>query len=102
MNGKAPGDFLRIRQCCIEAKSFGTERNMSQITGEASSLPIMICGKIHDRRTAEAALKDADLVLSAKSMLLNPHWIEAMRAGKTLPLRKSEEADVAYTETPLP
>jgi 2,4-dienoyl-CoA reductase-like NADH-dependent reductase (Old Yellow Enzyme family) len=47
-------------------------------------------------------LKDADMVLSAKSMLLNPNWVEDVRQGKPLPLYKSVEADIAYTETPLP
>lgn len=99
---KEPLDAISVSTYDFEAKSFGTEQTMAQITREATSLPIMICGKIHDQRTAEAALKDADLVLSGKSMLLNPRWIEEMRAGKSLPLRRSEEADVAYTETPLP
>jgi hypothetical protein len=35
-------------------------------------------------------------------MLLNPKWVEDVRQGKPLPLYKSEEADIAYTETPLP
>ena len=62
----------------------------------------MICGKIYDRVTAEAALADADIVLSAKSILLNPNWVEDVRANRELPLYKSEEANVAYTEEPLP
>ena len=97
-----PIDAISISTYNFREKAYGTDRNMAQITREATDLPLMICGKIYDRATAEEALKDADIALSAKSMLLNPHWIEAMRAGKTLPLRKSEEADVAYTETPLP
>ena len=99
---KEPIDAVSVSTYDFEAKSFGTDRNMAQITREATSLPILICGKIHDQRTAEAAMRDADLVLSAKSMLLDPHWIEAVRAGESLPLRRSEEADVAYSETPLP
>jgi 2,4-dienoyl-CoA reductase-like NADH-dependent reductase (Old Yellow Enzyme family) len=62
----------------------------------------MICGKIYDRASAAEALEDADIVLSAKSMLLNPNWVEDVRQGKTLPLYKSAEADIAYTDTPLP
>jgi 2,4-dienoyl-CoA reductase-like NADH-dependent reductase (Old Yellow Enzyme family) len=62
----------------------------------------MICGKIHDRATAAEALQDADIALSAKSMLLNPNWVEEVRQGKPLPLYKSQEADIAYTDTPLP
>jgi 2,4-dienoyl-CoA reductase-like NADH-dependent reductase (Old Yellow Enzyme family) len=62
----------------------------------------MICGKIFDRASAEDAVKDADIVLSAKSLLLNPNWIEDVRSGKSLPLYKSEEANIAYTEEALP
>ncbi len=62
----------------------------------------MICGGIHDRATADDALRDADIVLSAKSILLNPNWVKDVRAGKALPLHKSEEANVAYTDEPLP
>jgi 2,4-dienoyl-CoA reductase-like NADH-dependent reductase (Old Yellow Enzyme family) len=62
----------------------------------------MICGKIFDRPSAEEALKDADIILSAKSILLNPNWIEDIRAGKSLPLYKSEAANIAYTDEPLP
>jgi 2,4-dienoyl-CoA reductase-like NADH-dependent reductase (Old Yellow Enzyme family) len=44
----------------------------------------------------------ADIVLSAKSFLLNPDWVGDVRAGKELPLFKAEDADVAYTDKPLP
>ena len=56
---------------------------------------------MRDRASAEDALKDADIVLSAKSLLLNPDWVEDIRAGKSLPLHKSEDADIAYSDTPL-
>jgi 2,4-dienoyl-CoA reductase-like NADH-dependent reductase (Old Yellow Enzyme family) len=62
----------------------------------------MICGKIFDRPSAEEALIDADIVLSAKSLLLNPNWAEDIREGKQLPLYKSEKANIAYTDEPLP
>jgi 2,4-dienoyl-CoA reductase-like NADH-dependent reductase (Old Yellow Enzyme family) len=61
----------------------------------------MICGRIYDRASAEEAIKDADIVLSAKSILLNPNWVEDVRTGKELPLYESEDANVAYTEEPL-
>jgi len=32
----------------------------------------------------------------------NPDWVEDVRSGKQLPLYKSEEANVAYTDEPLP
>jgi 2,4-dienoyl-CoA reductase-like NADH-dependent reductase (Old Yellow Enzyme family) len=75
---------------------------MARLTREVTDLPIMICGKIFDRASADDALKDADIVLSAKSILLNPNWVEDIRAGKDLPLLESKAAGVAYTDTPLP
>ena len=75
---------------------------MSQLSREVTDLPVMICGKIYDRASADAALRDADIVLSAKSILLNPHWVEDIRAGKELRLYESKEANVAYSDTPLP
>ena len=62
----------------------------------------MICGKIHDRKTAEAALTHADIALSGKSFLLNPHFVSDVKSGKALPLHSSEEANRAYTDEPLP
>jgi 2,4-dienoyl-CoA reductase-like NADH-dependent reductase (Old Yellow Enzyme family) len=75
---------------------------MAQITREATELPIMICGKIFNRTTAEDALKDADIVLSAKSLLLNPNWVDDLRKNKDLPPYSSEDANIAYTRHPLP
>ena len=75
---------------------------MARIARDVTNLPIMICGKIYDRASAEDALRDADIVLSAKSILLNPDWVEDVRVGKVLPLHKSEEANIAYTEKTLP
>ena len=62
----------------------------------------MVCGKIYNRATADDALKDADIVLSAKSMLLNPNWVDDLRNNRELPLHRSEDANVAYTREPLP
>ncbi|MBF0483126.1 MAG: NADH-dependent flavin oxidoreductase [Candidatus Omnitrophica bacterium] len=98
---KEPIDAISLSTYDYKQKAFGTDKNMAQITREATKLPIFICGKIHDRLSAEEALADADLVLSAKSILLNPDWVEDVRVGKTLPVRKSEEANIAYTDTPL-
>jgi 2,4-dienoyl-CoA reductase-like NADH-dependent reductase (Old Yellow Enzyme family) len=47
-------------------------------------------------------LQDADIVLSAKSMLLNPNWVEEVRSGRPLRPYSSEESNIAYTDTPLP
>jgi 2,4-dienoyl-CoA reductase-like NADH-dependent reductase (Old Yellow Enzyme family) len=99
---REPIDAISVSTYDYQAKAFGTDQNMARITREATRLPIMICGKIYDRATAEDALKDADIVLSAKSMLLNPDWVEDVRQGKDLPLYKTSDADIAYTETPLP
>ncbi len=99
---KEPIDAISVSTYDYKEKAFGTDQNMAQITREVTQLPIMICGQIYDRSSAEDALKDSDIVLSAKSMLLNPNWVEDVRVGKPLPLHKSEEANIAYTATPLP
>jgi len=98
---KEPIDAISVSTYDYSANVFGTNQNMAQITREVTDLPIMICGKIFDRASAEDALKDADIVLSAKSILLNPNWVEDVRAGKSLPLYKSEEANIAYTDKAL-
>jgi 2,4-dienoyl-CoA reductase-like NADH-dependent reductase (Old Yellow Enzyme family) len=99
---KAPIDAISVSTYRYKDKAWGTDRNMAQLTREVTDLPIMICGQIYDRTSAEDALADADIVLSGKSMLLNPDWVEDVRSGKELPLYRSEEANVAYTDTPLP
>jgi 2,4-dienoyl-CoA reductase-like NADH-dependent reductase (Old Yellow Enzyme family) len=102
MLSKEPIDAISVSTYDYSAKAFGTDQTMARITREATDLPLMICGKIYDRTTAEDALKDADIILSAKSILLNPNWVDDIRRSKELPLYKSEEANVAYTEEPLP
>jgi len=97
-----PIDAISVSTYDFQEKSFNTDQNMAQITKEATSLPILICGKINDRNTADKALQDADLILSAKSFLLNPNWVENLRAGKTLPLYSSEDANIAYTGELIP
>jgi 2,4-dienoyl-CoA reductase-like NADH-dependent reductase (Old Yellow Enzyme family) len=97
-----PIDAISVSTYHYSDKSLATEQNMARITRDVTRLPIMICGKIYDRSSAEDALKDADIVLSAKSMLLNPNWVEDVRAGKPLRQYRSEEAEIAYTEKPLP
>jgi 2,4-dienoyl-CoA reductase-like NADH-dependent reductase (Old Yellow Enzyme family) len=97
-----PIDAISVSTYDYSAKAFGTDQNMARITREATDLPLMICGKIYDRTTAEDALKDADIILSAKSILLNPNWVNDVRRSKELPLYSSEDANVAYTDEPLP
>jgi len=96
-----PIDAISLSTYDFQAKGFDTDKTICQLTREVTDLPLMICGKIHDRSTAEAALQDADVVLSGKSFLLNPDFVEDVRAGKSLPLHRSEEANIAYTEAPL-
>lgn len=94
-----PIDAISVSTYDYKEKMFGTEQNMAQITREVTKLPIMICGKIHDEESASDALKDVDIVLCGKMALLNADWVEDIRAGKELSSHKSEEANVAYTET---
>lgn len=97
-----PVDAISISTYEYFAKAFGTSQTMTQLARAATKLPLFICGKIHDAASAEDALQDADLVLSAKSMLLNPQWMEGLRAGRSMPLFPSEQANIAYTAEPLP
>jgi 2,4-dienoyl-CoA reductase-like NADH-dependent reductase (Old Yellow Enzyme family) len=99
---REPIDAISVSTYDFSAPAFDTGRNMAQITRDVTDLPLLICGKIHDRKTAEEALKDADFVLSGKSMLLNPDWVADIEADRELPVYKSDEAGVAYTTTPLP
>ena len=102
MLSKEPIDAISVSTYDYSAKAFGTDQTMARITREATDLPLMICGKIYDRTTADDALKDADIILSAKSILLNPNWVDDVRRSKELALYKSEDANVAYTDEPLP
>ena len=102
MLSKEPIDVISVSTYGYKDKAFGTDQNVAEITREVTDLPLMICGQIYDRASAEDALKSADIALSGKSILLNPNWVEDIRAGKELPLYKSEEANIAYTDEPLP
>ena len=75
---------------------------MAQLTRAVTELPLIVCGKIYDRASADEALADADIVLSAKSLLLNPDWVEDVKQSKDLHLYAAGEANVAYTDEPLP
>jgi 2,4-dienoyl-CoA reductase-like NADH-dependent reductase (Old Yellow Enzyme family) len=99
---KEPLDALSVSTYDYKMPAFGTKKTMAGLTREAYPKPIMICGKIYNRKTAEDAVQDADIVLSGKSFLLNPNFVEDLRAEKELPLYASAEANVAYTEKPLP
>lgn len=97
-----PIDAISVSTYDFKAPAFGTNKNMTQLTREVTELPLLICGKIFDRHTADAALEDADIALSAKSMLLNPDFVEGLRLGKELKMYSSVEANIAYTQEPLP
>jgi 2,4-dienoyl-CoA reductase-like NADH-dependent reductase (Old Yellow Enzyme family) len=96
-----PLDALSVSTYDFSAKAFGTDRTMAQITREVTQLPIILCGKIYDRATAEEALEDADVILSAKSLLLNSNWVKDVAENKLLAPYTSEEANIAYGPTPL-
>jgi 2,4-dienoyl-CoA reductase-like NADH-dependent reductase (Old Yellow Enzyme family) len=101
MLSKEPIDAISVSTYGYSEKAFDTDQTMARITREATDLPIMICGRIYDRTSAEDALKDADIVLSAKSILLNPDWVDDIRTSKELPPYKAEDANIAYTDEPL-
>ncbi len=95
-------DAVSVSTYDFRAPGFDSDLTVAQLTRAVTDLPLMICGKIHDRDSAQAALEHADIVLAAKSFLLNPNFVADVREGKALPLHKSSEANVAYTPTPLP
>ena len=97
-----PIDALSLSTYDFKAKAFDTDQTMAGLTRSRTTKPLMLCGKIHDRATAQQALTEADIVLSAKSILLNPNFVDDVRQGKALPLYSSKEADIAYTAEPLP
>jgi len=97
-----PVDAISVSTYEYNQMAFDTDKNMAQLTQEATGLPIMICGSIYDRASADEALKDADIVLSAKSLLLNPGWVEDIRLNKPVNRYKSEDANIAYTQEALP
>ncbi len=96
-----PIDALSVSTYDFQAPGFGTDQTIGELTRAVTDMPLMLCGKIHDRQTAETALEHADIALAGKSFLLNPNFVADVQAGKTLPLYSSEEANVAYTEEPL-
>nr|WP_319394885.1 NADH-dependent flavin oxidoreductase [uncultured Desulfobacter sp.] len=97
-----PIDAISVSTYDFSQKAFGGQKTIAALTREITNLPLMICGRIHDRETACNALADADIALSGKSMLLNPDWVEALKTDKDLKAFSSEEAGVAYTTSPLP
>lgn len=97
-----PIDALSLSTYDFRAKAFGTDQTMAGLTRSRTTKPLMLCGRIHDRATAQLALTEADIALSAKSFLLNPDFVDDVRQGKPLPPHSSEEADIAYTAEPLP
>ncbi|WP_457575410.1 oxidoreductase [Desulfomarina sp.] len=99
---REPVDAISVSTYEYSQPAFKTDRNMAQLTREITDLPLLICGGIHDRASAENSLGDADIILVGKSLLLNPDWIDDVRAGKDLKRYNSEEAAVAYTPDPLP
>lgn len=99
---KEPIDAISVSTYDFAQDVFGTGKTMAKITREVTNLPLLVCGKIYDRKSAEKALVDADLVLSGKSMLLNPNLVADIAKNRQLVPYGSGEAGVAYTNTPLP
>jgi len=97
-----PLDAISVSTYDYSQPAFATDKTMAQLTRQVTDLPIFICGRIYDRHSAIQAIQDADVVLSGKSILLNPNWVEDVRQGKTMEPHQSEDANVAYTDTPLP
>jgi len=99
---REPVDAISVSTYRYKDNAFGTDQDMAEIAREVTDLPLMICGQIYDRSSSEESLKNADIVLSGKPFLLNPNWEEDVRSGKQLSIYTSEDANIAYTDTPLP
>lgn len=99
---KEPLDAISVSTYDFKESAFGSGKTMAELSREVCDLPLMICGKIYDRVSAEEALKHADIVLSGKSTLLNPNWLDDVRKGTKLEPFTSDQSAVAYTEEPLP
>lgn len=97
-----PIDIISVSTYDFKAEAFGSGKTMARLTREVTDLPLMLCGKIYDQKTMAGALEDADIALSGKSMLLNPDWVEDVRQGKELQAYSSDDAGIAYGDTPLP
>jgi 2,4-dienoyl-CoA reductase-like NADH-dependent reductase (Old Yellow Enzyme family) len=95
-------DALSLSTYDFRGKAFGTDQTMCRLTRSLTDVPLLICGKIYDHLSAEQALQDADFVLSAKSILLNPDFVEDIRLKRDLQPYESSAANIAYTEEPLP
>ena len=97
-----PLDAISVSTYDFQQPAWDSGRTMAALTREVTARPLFICGKIHDRASADAALAHADVVLSAKSMLLDPDFVAGLRSGAPLPLHTADEAGVAYTDERLP
>lgn len=97
-----PIDALSVSTYDFQQKAFETKMTMSELTRTSTNLPILLCGKIYNRQTAEEALEHADIVLFGKSALLNPDLVEQLKTDSDLKCFSSEDANIAYTDTPLP
>lgn len=95
-------DAISVSTYNFRDPAFNTDKTMAELTREVTDLPLMICGRIHDYDSAAEALRHADIALSAKSILLNPDWVEGVRAHETLPAFSGEDANRAYGEEALP
>jgi 2,4-dienoyl-CoA reductase-like NADH-dependent reductase (Old Yellow Enzyme family) len=96
-----PIDALSLSTYNFADKAFGTDQTMAQLTRAVCPLPLLLCGGIYDRATAESASDQADIVLSGKSLLLNPNWVADITARKPLTPYRGEQANIAYGPTPL-
>lgn len=96
-----PIDAISVSTYDFSQPAFATDKTLAALTRAVTTLPIFICGKIYDRATADAALADADVILSAKSLLLNQNWVDDLKNHRPLAAFASSDANIAYTETPL-
>jgi 2,4-dienoyl-CoA reductase-like NADH-dependent reductase (Old Yellow Enzyme family) len=59
-----PVDAISVSTLNFSDSAFDTGKTMAELTRQKTAKPLMICGSIYDRKTADKALKHADIVLS--------------------------------------
>jgi 2,4-dienoyl-CoA reductase-like NADH-dependent reductase (Old Yellow Enzyme family) len=59
-----PVDAISVSALNFSDSAFDTGKTMAELTRQKTAKPLMICGSIYDRKTADKALKHADIVLS--------------------------------------
>lgn len=97
-----PVDALSISCRAFDESVLATGKSLPRIVRDATVLPLIVCGGIYDRDTADRALYTADVALSGKSLLLNPSWLGDVKHRRIVRPFGREDTAVAYSGELLP